>query len=152
MLIDPAFIRRQFCRWRFLLPLICLLLSGLWSGCQTTAGGFTRSRDPRHDQNNWLDERLVINTVVQCVNNADFTSRRPLAIMEYATLLRMCYMTVSEGGVDVDAGVRALNFIHKIHRDARGDKKLWQNAVKKAQDTTADHGRLPGLPIPAEYK
>ncbi|HOG51696.1 MAG TPA: hypothetical protein PKY10_13980 [Lentisphaeria bacterium] len=75
-----------------------------------------------------------------------------MAIKEYATLLRVSYMRVSEGGVDVDAGVRALNFIYKIHRDANGDRKLWHDVVERAKDTTDDAGRLLGLPIPPEFR
>ena len=124
----------------------------LLTACVSNPNALTRAYNPRHDQNRWLDENLVINTVVQCVNNADFASRRPLAVKEYAGLLRLCYMTVSEGGVDVDAGVRALNFIHKIHRDANGDRKLWRDAVEQAKNTSDDAGRLPGLPIPPDFR
>lgn len=124
----------------------------LLAACVSNPGGFTSEHNPRHDQNRWLDENLVINTVVQCVNNADFASRRPAAVKEYATLLRLSYMNVSEGGVDIDAGVRGLNFIYKIHRDANGDRKLWQDAVERAKDTTDDAGRLPGLPIPPDFR
>ncbi|OQC12233.1 MAG: hypothetical protein BWX73_03068 [Lentisphaerae bacterium ADurb.Bin082] len=123
----------------------------LLAACASNPKGLTGEHNPRHDQNRWVDENLVINTVVQCVNNADFASRRPAAVKEYATLLRLSYMRVSEGGVDVDAGVRALNFIYKIHRDANGDRKLWQDVVERAKDTTDDAGRLLGLPIPPKF-
>lgn len=123
----------------------------LLAACVSNLKSLTNAHNPRHDQKRWLDENLVISTVVQCVNNADFASRRPMAVKEYATLLRLSYMRVSEGGVDVDAGVRALNFIYKIHRDANGDRKLWQDAVERAKDTTDDARRLPGLPIPTKF-
>lgn len=135
-----------------LAAMTALAATCLLTACVSNPNALTSANNPRPDQSRWLDENLVINTVVQCVNNADFASRRPQAVKEYAGLLRICYMTVSEGGVDIDAGARALNFIHKIHRDANGDRKLWQDAVERAKDTSNDAGRLPGLPIPPDFR
>ena len=91
---------------------IVLIALGL-AGCFTT-GQYTREAFPRADQKNWPDEVEVVDVVVRCVRTAEYTSSHTYAVREYAIFLRQTYGKCSEGGLDVDAGIRALNYIKKI--------------------------------------
>ena len=87
--------------------------------------------------------------VVRCVRTAEYTSSHTYAVREYAIFLRQTYGKCSEGGIDVDAGIRALNYIKKIHHDAKGGRKLWREAMELARYEHEDENkRMPGLPPP----
>ena len=132
---------------------ICLaaVVALLLAGCFTTGGTkYTREDFPRPDQKHWPDELQVVDVVVRCVRTAEYTSSRTYAIREYAIFLRQTYGKCSEGGLDVDAGMRALNYIKKIHNDAKGGKALWKEAMKLASyDPEEEYKRMPGLPPPS---
>ena len=141
---------------RFLL----LILLAVLCGCVTTGSPstkrpvpLTRETRPRHDQQNWLKEREAINNVVAYVEYAKYASRRPQALRDYALYIRVTYAHVSMGGNDVDAGVRALNYIHKIHLDCGGSGKLWKDALDLARIMDKDGDKQPtGLEPPPDYK
>lgn len=138
---------------RKVLIFFAAVLFVLMTGC-ISSGKYTHEHRPRSDQKRWPDEREVINTVVKIVNMSGYASLKPKALMEYALFLRRWYGTVSEGGNDVDAGIRALNYIKKIHNDAYGGGGLWREVLDKAK-TEEDDGsgkRMPGLPPPVDYK
>lgn len=118
------------------------------AGCFTT-GQYTREAFPRADQKYWPDEVEVVDVVVRCVRTAEYTSSHTYAVREYAIFLRQTYGKCSEGGLDVDAGIRALNYIKKIHHDAKGGKKLWREAMELAcYEHKDENKRMPGLPPP----
>lgn len=119
-----------------------------------TVSNYTTEYRPRADQKKWPDEKEVINTVVKCVRMADYASLRTRAVREYALALRRWYAHVSMGGKDVDAGVRALNYVHKIHGDAHGGNELWRDALDLSRvhsDPHCDTG-VPGIPPPLDYQ
>ena len=126
---------------------IVLIALGL-AGCFTT-GQYTKEAFPRADQKHWPDEVEVVDVVVRCVRTAEYTSSHTYAVREYAIFLRQTYGKCSEGGLDVDAGIRALNYIKKIHHDAKGGRKLWREAMELARYEHEDENkRMPGLPPP----
>ena len=141
---------------RFLLFILLAVLCG----CATTSSTstkrpvpLTRESRPRHDQQNWLKEREAINNVVAFVEYAKYASRRPQALRDYALYICVTYAHVSMGGNDVDAGVRALNYIHKIHLDCGGSGKLWKDALDLARIMDKDGDKQPtGLEPPPNYK
>ncbi len=134
----------QFVSDSIIFSAVVLLLCGCMS-----SGKYTKEAFPRADQKRWPDETEVVDVVVRCVRMAEYTSGRPHAIREYAIFLRSTYSRCSEGGIDIDAGVRALNYIRKIHRDARGGRKLWRQAIELAQyEPENTEKRMPGLPPP----
>ncbi len=129
------------------------ILSFLLCGC-IASSPYTRLAKPRADQKRWIDERAAIDAVIYCINSGKFASRRPMAVRNYASLLRQCYASASLLGQDVDAGVRALNYLHKIHQQSKGDKTLWDDALKlakvKVNDDSPNH--LPGIEPPEDYQ
>ena len=131
---------------------ICLaVIALLLAGCFTTGGAkYTKEDFPRADQKHWPDELQVVDVVVRCVRTAEYTSSRNYAVREYALFLRQTYGKCSEGGLDADAGMRALNYIKKIHNDAKGGKKLWKEAMELAcYEPEEEYKRMPGLPPPS---
>ena len=139
---------------------LLLILLAVLCGCATTGSSsskkptpLTRETHPRHDQQNWLKEREAINNVVAFVEYAKYASRRPQALRDYALYLRTTYAHVSMGGNDVDAGVRALNYIHKIHLDCGGSGKLWKDVLDLSRIMNSDSANQPvGLEPPLDYK
>lgn len=140
--------------------LLLLILLAVFCGCVTTGTTsskkpvpLTRETHPRHDQQNWVKEREAINNVVAYVEYAKYASRRPQALRDYALYIRVTYAHVSMGGNDVDAGVRALNYIHKIHLDCGGSGKLWKDVLDLARIMGNDGGKqTTGLEPPPDYK
>ena len=120
------------------------------AGCMTSGGDkYTKEAFPRHDQKFWPDEVEVVDVVVRCVRVAEYTSSHSYAVRDYAIFLRQTYGKCSEGGLDVDAGIRALNYIKKIHSDAKGGRKLWREALELAcYEPEDENKRMPGLPPP----
>ncbi len=109
---------------------------------------YTSETVPHLAQKHWVDERDVIITVTQCVPRLKYSSTRDEALERYAKGVRRWYAHASDNGKDVDAGVRALNYVHKIHKDAKGARSLWKKVLKEARALTdAD-----GLPPPEGYK
>ncbi len=141
---------------RFLLLILLAVLCGCATQGSTSTKRpvpLTRETRPRHDQQNWLKEREAINNVVAFVEYAKYASRRPQALRDYALYIRVTYAHVSMGGNDVDAGVRALNYIHKIHLDCGGSGKLWKDALDLARIMDKDGDKQPtGLEPPPNYK
>ena len=140
---------------------ILLILLAILCGCATTGSTtsskkpvpLTREARPRHDQQNWLKEREAINNVVAFVEYAKYASRRPQALRDYALYIRVTYAHVSMGGNDVDAGVRALNYIHKIHLECGGSGKLWKDVLDLSRIMVNDsRGQPIGLEPPLDYK
>ena len=138
-----------------------LILLALLCGCATTKPGtspkkpvrLTHEARPRHNQQNWLDEREAINNVVAFVEYAKYVSRRPQALRDYALYVRVTYANVSMGGKDVDAGVRALNYIHKIHLDCGGSGKLWKDVLDLSRIMGNGGDKQPnGLEPPPDFK
>ncbi len=137
------------------MKIVFIMLVIVFCGCATTtSSSYTKQSKPREDQRRWIDERAVIDSVVYCVNGAKFASSRPAAVKNYASLLRQCYAAASLLGQDVDAGVRALNFIHSIHYQAKGDKTLWNDALELAKVKVSEDSPnyLPGIEPPQDYK
>ncbi len=140
-------------------PLIIILLAVL-CGCATTGSPaakkpmpLTREIRPRHDQQNWLNERECIHNVVTFVEYAKYASRRPQTLRDYALYIRATYAHVSMGGNDVDAGVRALNYIHKIHLDCGGPGKLWKDVLELSRIMDrGSNNQAVGLEPPPNYK
>lgn len=113
-------------------------------------GGFTRSYQRRDGQARWVDEKSVIHSVAMCVTASEMSTGFHTSRRKYAEVMRHWYWVASSENTDVDGGIRALNFIKKIHRDAEGGKSLWRDAVKLAGDP--EETGIAGKPIPAEYR
>lgn len=135
----------------------CLLLAlAFCTACRSlslSGPSYTSDSFPRENQQIWFTPDEITSTVrlvASCISASEMITDRPRAVRRYAEYLRLCYHAISLNGADVDAGIRALNFIHKLHRDADGSAKLWQDAVTLAQDTQDDS--LPGIPLPAQYR
>ena len=136
---------------RYILPIFLALLCGCVS--LPKGEGLTRETHPRHNQKRWLKEREVINNVVAYVEYSKYASRRPQALREYALYIRLSYANVSIGGQDVDAGVRALNYIHKIHAECGGSPKLWNDVLALSRILgEGDERQGTGLEPPPDYK
>ncbi|MBN2448788.1 MAG: hypothetical protein JXR77_00280 [Lentisphaeria bacterium] len=104
---------------------------------------------PHAQQREWVDEVAVINVVTRLTMDAGFASRRALAEERYAALLRYWYKRTSLAGRDLEGGIRALNFIRKVHFDAKGDRKLWNRAVELAREPLPGQD---GIPLPPEFR
>ena len=139
---------------------LLLLLLAVLCGCVTTSTTpskkpvrLTHEARPRHDQQNWLNEREAINNVVAFVEYAKYASRRPQALHDYALYVRVTYANVSMGGKDVDAGVRALNYIRKIHLECGGTGKYWKDVLDLSRIMGNSSDKQPnGLEPPSDYK
>jgi hypothetical protein len=128
--------------------LACLVVATC-AGCRTSP--YTHAVIPRPDQQRWMDERMVIEQLTECVYNASFASKRDAAILTYANLLRHVYGFASLGNRDIDAGVRALNFVHRVHRQASGSRALWVTVLAEARAPQGTEG-LRGIPVPDDYR
>lgn len=104
----------------------------LASACRALPGR-PKAYTPRPDQTEWVDEAAVISRVTRLIYEARFDSRRAQAERQYAALIRYWYTRVSRTGEDVDAGRRAVHYIHKIHRDAKGSRNLWKQVISLAR-------------------
>ena len=115
---------------------------------------YTKLAKPRADQRRWIDERESIDAVIYCINGAKYATSRPFAVKNYASVIRQAYARASLLGQDVDAGVRALNYIKNVHKQAKGAKDLWDDALEYAKrrldEDSPDH--LPGIEPPQDYK
>ena len=125
--------------------LICLWVL---CGCASTPR-VKKPYVPHPDQRVWVDEAAVINLVTRLVYDAQFESRRHRAEERYAALLRYWYHRTSQNGLDQDAGVRALNYIRKIHADAGGTRKLWKHVLELAREPVAGQK---GMPVPEDFR
>jgi hypothetical protein len=104
---------------------------------------------PHANQQQWIDEAAVINMVTRYVYECRFDSRRPLAERQYAARLRQWYDLASSGGKDADGGQRAVNFVHRVHLDAKGSRDLWEHVLSLARESTPGQN---GLALPAAVK
>jgi len=129
--------------------LVCVMLFGF--SC-VAPSPYTREKTPRADQARWVDEGQVINEVVSHVNAAAFASSKKATVQKYADMLRYWYSFVSQMEEDPDAGIRALNFIHEVHRKAKGKKNLWLEAIEQAKMGASKYDSRPGCPIPQDYQ
>ena len=131
------------------LPLaLTLLIAGALAGCAL----LPLARGPvvpRPDQRQWLDEPVVISLVTRYVYECRFDSRRTAAEHQYAARLRHWYGIASSGGEDVDGGRRAVNFVHRIHLDAKGSRRLWKRVLGLARQPEPGQD---GLTLPPEVK
>lgn len=129
---------------------IVCILTLLAVSCTTIP---VESYTPRSNQQRWINESEARDTILDCIEGANFATRRPAAIRKYAMYMRMCYSYVSSIGADEDAGVRALNYMKHVHFEAKGSKKLWQEVLKLAKTHANDNDpkRLPGMQLPAQY-
>jgi hypothetical protein len=114
------------------LPLT-VLIAGALAGC-TLLHSLPHPVVPRPDQRQWLDEQAVISLVTRYVYECHFDSRRARVERQYASRLQQWYGLASSAGQDLDGGLRAVNFIHKIHRDAKGSRGLWMQVLSLARD------------------
>lgn len=134
---------------------LCIALTAFMLSCNsiTPKNSYTTEHTKRDDQQIWFtheEENITFRLVATCIAAAEMATDYQRALRKYAEYLRLCYYNISQDSVDVDAGVRSLNFIKKLHKDADGPDKLWNEAVKLAkstQDTT-----LLGKPIPKDYR
>lgn len=117
-------------------------------GCQAWRGT-PKPYTPRPDQQVWVDEAAVISLVTRFVYESRFESRRTVAERQYAALVRHWYARVSGMGEDRDGGRRAVNFIHKIHRDAKGSADLWERVLALARQPPPGQD---GMTIPDEVR
>jgi hypothetical protein len=104
---------------------------------------------PRPNQRQWLDEPAVVNLVTRYVYECRFDSRRNTAERQYAARLRHWYSFASSGGLDADGGRRAVNFVHRIHLDAKGSRSLWKRVLSLARQPAPGQD---GLALPAEVE
>lgn len=127
---------------------ICILILGCMQ-----ASPYTNLATPRADQRHWPNERDAIDTIILLNRRARYASSRPAAVKLYATFIRQCYAEASMLGADVDAGVRALNYLHKLHKQTKGKKAFWEDSlrVSKAKLPDTSPGHLPGLEPPEDY-
>ena len=95
------------------------------------------------------DEPVVISLVTRYVYECRFDSRRTAAEHQYAARLRHWYGIASSGGEDVDGGRRAVNFVHRIHLDAKGSRRLWKRVLGLARQPEPGQD---GLTLPPEVK
>lgn len=109
-----------------------LLLGGALAGCALLRP-VPGPTVPRPNQRQWLDEAAVIDLVTRYVYECRFDSRRAVAERHYATRLRQWYAYASSGGKDADGGQRAVNFVHRVHLDAKGSRELWKRVVELAR-------------------
>lgn len=122
------------------------------AGCTSVETQLTKQHFKREDQKIWFtsdETQKTIDIVASCISAAEMITDYERAKIVYAHYLRLCYFNISQNGIDVDGGVRALNFIKKLHTDADGSKKLWRETVELAKEDNPD---LPGIPIPAQFK
>jgi len=104
---------------------------------------------PHPRQRVWVNEAAVINLVTRLVYDANFGSRQEVTETRYAAVLRYWYKRCSVDGEDLDGGLRALNYIRKIHFDAGGDRKLWKRVEDRAREDAPGED---GLPIPSVFE
>ena len=119
--------------------LLALLLAGAFTGCgllHSVRGPVV----PRPNQQQWLDEPAVISLVTRYVYESHFDSRRSVAEKQYAARLRQWYALASSAG----------NFVHKIHRDAKGSEDLWKKVLGLARQPPP--AGLDGLALPPEVR
>lgn len=124
---------------------LALLLAVACAGC-TLLPPRRGAVVPRPNQQHWLDEPVVISLVTRYVYECRFDSRRDRVERQYAARLQQWYAVASSAGKDADGGQRAVNFVHKIHRDAKGSRELWKRVLRLAKEpgTAAQDG--PALP------
>lgn len=112
----------------------------------------TAERTPREGQKLWFTPQQTqeaAHIVAACISASEMATDFQRARRAYADFLRSCYATFSQNGLDVDAGVRALNLVRHLHRAADGSPRLWHAAVELAKDTQSPD--LQGIPIPQAY-
>ena len=129
-----------------LLAVVALVASS--PGC-TVINPVRKPYVPHPRQRAWVNEAAVINLVTRLVYDARFESRQEVTEMRYATVLRYWYKRCSVDGEDLDGGLRALNYIRKIHFDAGGDRKLWKRVAERAREAAPGED---GLPIPSVFE
>ena len=112
---------------------------------------YTRAITPRADQLHWVDERRAIDKIAYFNCCLPFASKREKAQLGYANLLRQAYARASLDGKDVDAGIRVLNFLRRIHRQSGGTRAAWHAVIEKAK-APRDAPGLKGIPIPGDYR
>lgn len=132
--------------WRGAVAITCCLFLAM--GCSSTPR-VKKPFGPHPEQRVWVDEAAVINLVTRLVYDAQFESRRHRAEERYAALLRYWYRETSQNGLDADAGIRALNYIRKIHADAGGKRRLWKRVVQLAKEPVPGQK---GMPIPEDFR
>ena len=112
----------------------------------------TSDYTPREGQAVWFtddDLAVMARRIAACISASEMVTDYQRAKHVYAEYLRVTYETISEKGADVDAGVRALNLIKRLHKQADGSSRLWEEALELAKKT--DDESLKGLPVPPNY-
>lgn len=112
----------------------------------------TSDYTPREGQAVWFtdnDLTVMARRIASCISASEMVTDYQRAKHVYAEYMRLTYETISEKGADVDGGVRALNFIKRLHKQADGSSRLWKESVELAKKT--DDESLKGLPIPPDY-
>ena len=132
--------------------LVIAVAVAILSGCVSVKDQLTQQHFKREDQKIWFtgdETQKTIDIVASCISAAEMITDYERAKVTYAQYLRLCYFNISQNGIDVDGGVRGLNFIKKLHQDADGSKKLWKETIELAKQNDSN---LPGIPIPAQFK
>ena len=112
----------------------------------------TDAYTPREGQTVWFtddDLTVMARRIAACISASEMVTDYQRAKHVYAEYLRVTYETISDKGADVDGGVRALNFIKRLHKQADGSSRLWKEALELAKKT--DDESLKGLPIPPNF-
>ena len=112
----------------------------------------TSDYKPREGQAVWFTEEdltVMARRIAACISASEMVTDYQRAKRVYAEYLRLTYETISQKGEDMDAGVRALNLIKRLHHQADGTDRLWKEAVELAKST--DDASLKGMPLPAIY-
>ncbi|MBP5639154.1 MAG: hypothetical protein J6X55_06730 [Victivallales bacterium] len=131
------------------------ILTMLLASCTTTTARphYTSAYTPREGQEVWFTEddmNDMARRIASCISASEMITDYQRAKKVYAEYMRITFETISKKGADEDAGIRALNLIKRLHKNAEGSARLWEEALTLAKNT--DDATLPGMPIPAFYK
>ena len=131
------------------------ILMMVLASCATsmTRQHYTNAYTPREGQEIWFSEddlNDMARRIAACISASEMITDYQRAKKVYAEYMRITFETISKKGSDEDAGIRALNLIKHLHKNAEGSARLWEEALTLAQST--DNTTLPGIPVPAYYK
>ena len=137
---------------------IVLFLSLSSLGCAGLRSGgskFTVENNRRVDQLGWVKEDLAM---ILARHFADISQRDPdnvdmRLVADINKALQICFNHGSSHGVDMDGGIRAMNFFRKAYFRAGGEYWTWQQAVRDRR--VKPHGeedRFYPSAIPEGYK
>lgn len=116
---------------------------------------YTKEYDRRADQEWWIKEDLATilakHFAQASLVNPDTID--PRVVGDISSVLQICFRQGSFNGVDVDGGVRAMNFIKKRYFDTGGEYWTWRAAVRSCPVLAeGSYVASPAGAIPAGYK